>query len=135
MNRSTLQNYEFEQSVNCCRLFCQSIDLVKMSFPTAHTYHADSDADDEYERSILTSPMPPTDDETSSIGDSEHGSHEHTPTTFEAAEYGRASPRTVITEWSTDECAGFLNGIGLGQYGRAFRGRDQILGLTRRLSY
>ena len=94
-----------------------------MSFPTAHTYHADSDADDEYERSILTSPMPPTDDETSSIGDSEHGSHEHTPTTFEAADYGRASPRTIITEWSTDECAGFLTGIGLGQYGRAFRGK------------
>lgn len=92
-----------------------------MSFPTAHHY-ADSDADDEYERSILTSPMPPTDDETSSIGDSEHGSHEHTPTTFEAADYGRSSPRTLITDWSSDECAGFLNKIGLGQYGRAFRG-------------
>jgi len=88
-----------------------------MSFPA----YADSDADDEYERSVLTSPMPPTDDETSPT-ESELGSNEHTPTTFGGPDFDRSSPGTIITEWTPDECAHFLTTLNLGQYCNAFLG-------------
>ncbi|MCJ1354729.1 MAG: Adaptor for signal transduction [Icmadophila ericetorum] len=87
-----------------------------MAFPTA--YHADSDADDEY--SLMTSPLLPTDDEISPT-DSDPPSAEHTPTTFGNQEGDRLSPRTIITEWTTEECAGFLSSLGLPQY------RDKFL--------
>jgi len=90
-----------------------------MAFPTA--YHADSDADDEYERSVMTSPLMPTDDDTSPT-DSEPPSTEHTPTTFENPDGDRLSPRTIMTEWRVDECANFISSLGLQQYCETFIG-------------
>jgi hypothetical protein len=92
-----------------------------MTFPPA--YHADSDADDEYERSVMTSPIAPTDEE-SSPTDSDAHSNEHTPTTFghDAEGDKNKSPRTIISEWTTNECAGFLTTLGLAQYCDTFRG-------------
>lgn len=93
-----------------------------MAFPTAY---ADSDADDEYERSVMTSPQMPTDDETSPT-ESEPPSTEHTPTTFDHPDGDRLSPRTKITDWRTDECANFISSLGLGpatqQYYEMFLG-------------
>ncbi|OJJ44909.1 hypothetical protein ASPZODRAFT_647729 [Penicilliopsis zonata CBS 506.65] len=92
-----------------------------------HTsYHADSDADDEYERSVITSPRIPTDSEASPT-DSEPRSSEHTPTTFSYAGDDRRSPRTVITEWTASESAEFITGLGLGQYRNAFL-ENEIVG-------
>ena len=90
-----------------------------MAFPTVY---ADSDADDEYERSVMTSPLMPTDDDTSPT-DSEPPSTEHTPTTFETPNDDRLSPRTIITDWRADECANFISRLDLPQYGEIFLGR------------
>ena len=90
-----------------------------MTFPTA--YHADSDADDEYERSIMTSPLLPTDDDTSPT-DSDPPSTEHTPTTFGHADTDRLSPKTFITDWTTNECADYVSSLALSQYCDKFLG-------------
>ncbi|PGH23785.1 hypothetical protein AJ80_02215 [Polytolypa hystricis UAMH7299] len=87
-----------------------------MAFQTP--YHADSDADDEYERSVVTSPH--IEDSEASPTDSEPLSAEHTPTTFDNAADDRGSPRTVITSWTAEECSDFLAGLGLSQYCKAF---------------
>ncbi|KAI9840392.1 MAG: Adaptor for signal transduction [Sclerophora amabilis] len=86
-----------------------------MAFTTA--YHEDSDADDEYERS-MTSPIHITDSETSPT-DSEPPSAEHTPTTFVHLANDR-SPRTIMTEWTAQECAEYVSSLGLSQYSDAF---------------
>ena len=91
-----------------------------MAHPPA--YHADSDADDEYERSLMTSPIPPTDDDASPT-DSDLPSTEHTPTTFGNGDYDRLSPRTIITEWTADDCADYITSLGLSQYCDNFLGR------------
>ncbi|KAL4892250.1 hypothetical protein BDV59DRAFT_55064 [Aspergillus ambiguus] len=92
-----------------------------------HTsYHADSDADDEYERSVVTSPHLVTDSE-ASPSDSEFPSAEHTPTTLANADESPHSPRTIITEWTAEECANFLASLGLRQYCAAFR-ENEIVG-------
>lgn len=98
-----------------------------MTFPTA--YHADSDADDEYERSVLTSPILPNDSE-SSPTDSEPPSAEHTPTTFGGhADVDKSSPRSIVTEWTADECASFVSSLGLSQYCDKFLGKCSWLSL------
>lgn len=84
------------------------------------TYHADSDADDEYERSIMTSPTQLHTDSEASPTDSEPLSAEHTPTTYGDFPGDRNSPRTVISEWTAEECADFVAGLGLRQYCDAF---------------
>ena len=90
-----------------------------MAFPNGTTYHQDSDADDEYERSVMTSPTAPhTDSETSS----EPTSSEHTPTTFETPIDDHGQPRTVITEWAPEDCAQFVASLNLRQYCEAFIG-------------
>ena len=94
-----------------------------MAFPTA--YHADSDADDEYERSVMTSPLLPTDDEISPT-DSDPPSAEHTPTTFGNQEGDRLSPKTIITEWTTEDCADFITSLGLPQYCDKFLGMSSL---------
>ena len=94
-----------------------------MAFESGTAY-PESDADDEYERSITQSPLP-TDSETSPT-DSEGGglsSQEHTPTTYGAHSSGDRLPETIITEWTADECADFVSSLGLRQYG------DQFLGM------
>ncbi|KAJ5770210.1 uncharacterized protein N7511_002261 [Penicillium nucicola] len=86
-----------------------------------HTsYHADSDADDEYERSVITSPHLTMEYETSPT-DSNISSAEHTPTKFGHPSEGPRSPRTIITEWSIEECQEFLTSLGLLQYHGTFR--------------
>ncbi|KAL2406443.1 Mitogen-activated protein kinase adapter protein MST50 [Exophiala dermatitidis] len=88
-----------------------------MAFPGATAYHADSDADDEYERSVMTSPIPlHTDSETSS----EPASNEHTPTTFDNSGEDPSLPRTIMTEWTPEECAQFISSLNLRQYCQAF---------------
>ncbi|KAI9930487.1 hypothetical protein ASPWEDRAFT_27010 [Aspergillus wentii DTO 134E9] len=83
-----------------------------------HTsYHADSDADDEYERSVVTSPHLVADSDADAT-DSETHSTEHTPTYTIPDD--RRSPRTIIVEWTAEECASFLVGLGLRQYCGAF---------------
>ncbi|KAB8215007.1 hypothetical protein BDV33DRAFT_181617 [Aspergillus novoparasiticus] len=92
-----------------------------------HTsYHADSDADDEYERSVITSPHLATDSE-ASPSESDFPSSEQTPTTFANADEHPKSPRTIITEWTVEECAHFLAALGLRQYCPAFL-ENEIVG-------
>lgn len=92
-----------------------------MSFPTGAAYHADSDADDEYERSVLASPTHiPTDSEASPT-DSDPPSNEHTPTFGAPAEDGDL-PRAIITEWTAEETAQFIASLGFRQYCDAFLG-------------
>lgn len=99
-----------------------------MSFQTQ--YHEDSDADDEYERSVAASPQLPTDSEISPT-DSESLSAEHTPTTYGNSGEDHGSPRTIITEWTAEECADFVAGLGLRQYRNAFLGLSSS---TRRVA-
>jgi hypothetical protein len=88
-----------------------------------HTsYHADSDADDEYERSVITSPLLQTEFEASPI-DSDIPSSEHTPTKFGHSSDGPRTPRSIISEWTADECIEFMTSLGLLQYCGTFRGK------------
>jgi hypothetical protein len=93
---------------------------IDMSLHTS--YHADSDADDEYERSVITSPHLATDSE-ASPSDSEFPSAEHTPRTFANPEEDPRSPKTIITEWTAEECANWLAALGLRQYCATFLGK------------
>lgn len=82
---------------------------------TGTTYHADSDADDEYERSVMTSPIEPHDDSDESE-DTEPPSADHTPTFGNGGDDSHL-PRTIITEWTAEETVRFVAGLGLRQYG------------------
>ncbi|RMZ89462.1 hypothetical protein DV736_g3307, partial [Chaetothyriales sp. CBS 134916] len=88
-----------------------------MAFPAGSAYHADSDADDEYERSVVASP---TQLQTDSDTSSEIPSNEHTPTTFDYPGDDSSLPKTVITEWTPEECAQFIASLNLRQYCSAF---------------
>ena len=83
------------------------------------TYHDDSDADDEYERSMPSPHLMP-DDDTSPI-DSDPQSNEHTPTTYGHLGSDRM-PNHVITDWSVEECADYVSSLNLSQYSDAFLG-------------
>jgi hypothetical protein len=99
-----------------------------MSGYKASGYHEDSDADDEYERSVFMSPHIHPDFQGSPT-DSDSPSTEHTPTTFSHRE--GVSPRGLITDWSAEQCADFVSGLGLPQYGDSFVGelaRSQEVG-------
>ncbi|CAD6593504.1 MAG: Adaptor for signal transduction [Alectoria sarmentosa] len=79
------------------------------------TYH-DSDADDEYERSVMTSPLLATDDDASPT-DSDPPSTEPTPTTFgHNIDLGKLSPGNTIVGWTTEQCADYISSLGLPQY-------------------
>jgi protein STE50 len=91
----------------------------QMAFQTQ--YHEDSDADDEYERSVVASPQLPTDSEASPT-DSEFQSPEHTPKIYSNPVEEHGSPRTIVTEWTAEECGDFVAGLGLRQYRTAFLG-------------
>lgn len=85
-----------------------------MAFPSP--YHAESDADDEFERDGISSPTHMHDDSEES---SEPSSNEHTPT-FSKPGYKDGLPDTIITEWTPEDCAQFVAGFGLLQYGELF---------------
>ncbi|KAL8748347.1 MAG: hypothetical protein Q9199_008219 [Rusavskia elegans] len=81
-------------------------------------YHADSDADDEYERSEITSPiLPIDDDDDTSPTNSDPPSTEPTPT-FDRSNGDKLSPTNSILRWSTGQCADFISSLGkpLSQY-------------------
>ncbi|KAL8868559.1 MAG: hypothetical protein Q9198_008137, partial [Flavoplaca austrocitrina] len=81
-------------------------------------YHADSDADDEYERSEITSPiLPIDDDDDTSPTNSDPPSTEPTPT-FDRSNGDKLSPTNSILLWSTGQCADFISSLGkpLSQY-------------------
>lgn len=91
-----------------------------MSFETGTAY-PESDADDEYERSVHdSSPVLATDSEET---DSEPSSNEHTPTTYGKINSSDQLPEAIITEWTADECGDFVSSLGLRQYA------DQFLGM------
>jgi protein STE50 len=96
-----------------------------MAFPTAH--YADSDADDEYERSVLASPHLNTDDDTSPT-DSDPPSTEPTPT-FGHNGSDKLSPMNLpmnlMLEWTAGQCADFISSLGLPQYCDKFIGASQ----------
>lgn len=83
-------------------------------------YNEDSDADDEYERSVIASPALVHDYE-SSTTESDPPSNEHTPTTFTHGVHA-ASPTGLITQWTADQCAEYVSSLGLPQYADAFLG-------------
>ncbi|KAI9833263.1 MAG: Adaptor for signal transduction [Phylliscum demangeonii] len=93
-----------------------------MAFTT--TTYEDSDADDEYERG-MTSPPLVTDSETSAT-DSDPPSAEQTPTMFGHMSDVRL-PKTTIPEWTAEECAEYVSGLGLSQYADAFL-ENEIVG-------
>ena len=116
-----------------------------LAFPTSMAFESgtaypESDADDEYERSVAdSSPVLASDSEaTESEGLS---SNEHTPTTYGGHSSGDRLPETIITEWTAEECADFVSTLGLRQYGDQFLGslpgleRQFELALTRAENY
>lgn len=90
------------------------------------TYHEDSDADDEFERSVFVSPTLPQDFSPTYTDDMT--SPEHTPTTFAHSQSGGsyASPTSLITQWNAEQCADFLSSLGLGQYADAIKSRQYL---------
>ena len=94
-----------------------------MAIPTAH--YADSDADDEYERSVLASPRLPTDDDTSPT-DSDPPSTEPTPP-FGHSDGEKLSPGNSILKWTAGQCADYISSLGLPQYCDKFLGRPRSL--------
>jgi hypothetical protein len=94
-----------------------------MAFESGTAY-PESDADDEYERSVHdSSPVMATDSEASPTDSEGPSSNEHTPTTYGAHSSGDRVPESSITEWTADECADFVSSLGLRQYGDQFLGR------------
>ena len=85
-------------------------------------YHEDSDADDEYERSVVMSPTLPPDFE-SSPTESDEVSTENTPTTFSHPR-DIATPRGRIIDWTAEQCADFVAGLGLEPYADGFVGKE-----------
>ncbi|KAF2233396.1 RA-domain-containing protein [Viridothelium virens] len=77
-------------------------------------YHEDSDADDEFERSVVASPTLPPDFE-SSPTDSDPPSAENTPTTYTHSD-SHISPNGLISQWTATQCADFVSSLGLRQY-------------------
>jgi hypothetical protein len=96
-----------------------------MSFDGGTAY-AESDADDEYERSMGDA-SPVGDSETSPIDSELSTSAEHTPTSYAHRSSADRLPETIITEWTAEECADFIGSIGLQQYTDRFLGASITL--------
>lgn len=90
-------------------------------------YHADSDADDEYERSEITSPtLHIDDDDDISTENSDPPSTEPTPT-FDRPNGEKFSPKDSIVQWTTRQCADFVSSLGLPQYCEKLIGTGHFL--------
>ena len=83
------------------------------------TAYAESDADDEYERSMHS---PVNDSEHSPIDSELSTSAEATPTTYGHRFGADRLPETIVTEWTAEDCADFISSIGLQQYAGWFLG-------------
>ncbi|QSZ37028.1 hypothetical protein DSL72_009120 [Monilinia vaccinii-corymbosi] len=94
-----------------------------MAFESGTAY-PESDADDEYERSVHNSSPVLANDSEDSDGLS---SNEHTPTTCGNHGIGDTLPEAIITEWTADDCADFVGSLGLRQYGDQFL-ENEIVG-------
>lgn len=106
-----------------------------MAFQSGTAY-AESDADDEYERSVHdSSPVLEIDSEASPTDSEGPSSNEHTPTTYGAHNSGDRLPETIITEWTAEECADFVSSLGLEQYGNQFLGRRPCLEVKQTWTY
>lgn len=93
-----------------------------MNFDSGTAY-AESDADDEYERSLHSrSPVLAMDSDISPTDSEGRSSTEHTPTTYGHRSSADRLPETIITEWTAEECADFIATIGLQQYSDRFIG-------------
>ncbi len=100
-----------------------------MAFESGTAY-PESDADDEYERSVHdSSPVLATDSEASPTDS--FSSNEHTPTIAHST--GDRLLETVRTNWTADECADFVGSLGLQQYGDQFLGMPTGLGMPFRM--
>lgn len=96
-----------------------------MAFESGTAY-PESDADDEYERSVhASSPVLATDSELSPTSSDGLSSNEHTPTTYGAPGSGDRLPEAIITEWTAEECADFVGSLGLRQYAEQFLGMEE----------
>ncbi|KAF7862720.1 hypothetical protein EAF04_007593 [Stromatinia cepivora] len=87
-----------------------------MAFESGTAY-PESDADDEYERSVHNSSPVLANDSEDSDGLS---SSEHTPTTYGNHGIGDTLPEAIITQWSPVDCADFIGSLGLRRYGDQF---------------
>ncbi|KAG5975605.1 hypothetical protein E4U55_007637 [Claviceps digitariae] len=96
-----------------------------MSFDGGTAY-TESDADDEYERS-MGAHSPVGDSEASPIDSELSTSTEHTPTTYGQRGITDRILETIITDWNADECADFVTTIGLPQYADRFV-KNEIVG-------
>jgi hypothetical protein len=96
-----------------------------MSFEGGTAY-AESDADDEYERS-MGDVSPVGDSEASPIDSELSTSAEHTPTSYAHRSSADRLPETIVTEWTAEECADFISSIGLQQYADRFL-ENEIVG-------
>ncbi|KAI1274747.1 protein kinase regulator Ste50 [Xylaria sp. FL0933] len=97
-----------------------------MNFDSGTAY-AESDADDEYERSLHTaSPVLATDSEISPTDSDGRSSTEHTPTTYGHRSSADRLPETIISEWTAEEGADFIATIGLQQYSDRFIENDIV---------
>ncbi|KAF2733575.1 hypothetical protein EJ04DRAFT_268794 [Polyplosphaeria fusca] len=88
-----------------------------MAYKSSSAY--ESDADDEYERSVMSPALPP-DFEESSPTDSGPLSTEHTPTTFTHSRDSKGSPTGLVIEWTAEQSADFVSELGLPQYADTF---------------
>lgn len=86
----------------------------------ATKYHEDSDADDEFERSVMSPALPP--DYEHSPTSSGPLSTEHTPTTFTHSRDSKSSPTGLLMEWTEEQVADFISDLGLEQYADTFAG-------------
>ncbi|EAT82670.2 hypothetical protein SNOG_10335 [Parastagonospora nodorum SN15] len=84
----------------------------------ATKYHEDSDADDEFERSVMSPALPP--DYEHSPTSSGPLSTEHTPTTFTHSRDSKSSPTGLLMEWTEEQVADFISDLGLEQYADTF---------------
>jgi hypothetical protein len=97
-----------------------------MGFESGGAY-PESDADDEYERSVHdSSPVLATDDDSddrshSGSEDGDRTSNEHTPTTYGRMSVGEdRMPETSILEWNAEDVADFVGSLGLRMYADSF---------------
>lgn len=111
------------------RISEEQFPFVEMAFDSGTAY-PESDADDEYERSVHdASPVLPTDDEedlSGSEGTRGQTSNEHTPTTYGRMADERQGALEIskepITEWDAEDCADFISSLGvdLAKYAQDF---------------
>ncbi|POS88108.1 hypothetical protein EPUL_000530 [Erysiphe pulchra] len=90
------------------------------------TAFADSDGEEEHERSLRSSPVLATDSEVSPTDSGGLFSNDHTPTTYGTHIPGDKLPENIITQWTADECADFVSSLGLHQYGDQFLENDIV---------